>query len=229
VAGTERYLRQLEQQCVDLCHLHGWLSSKATPNYRLIYSHPTTFQQRSPFMLLGINPAGESLFADVHPADLPYSRVGYSAYYDELWASRLQKVARDLASAVAGGTSDGERLLRSSPTGNMIPFRLPNFPSLPSHLKEEGIALGQSLISNVQPKLLVMLGGGEDLFLASSAAFNGEAEMSPPLELGHYQFFRWAVVAHEAGASHLAQIPFRAPQKGIATLVHQLRAVGVRI
>ena len=164
-------LEALNEECKAFClDESNWVEStwkgtgpQGTPNFRLLYSSPETFHHPGGIMLMGTNPGGDYSNAERHPPDLPFLSSTYSAYLDDWWGdfSRgqhpMQRAARAVARAVAGNGPRGDRLLRNSPTGNLIPFRSEKPTHLPDIAVDYGLDFGWQLIAIAKPRVLVLL------------------------------------------------------------------------
>lgn len=107
-----RKLAELAEKCEATCDTLGrdnfGLSPIGTPNYRLAYSHPSTFRAGADFMLLGINPGGCPVFADRHDRWEPFSTLGHSAYLHEIWGASPPKTPADKLECVCGRSFEGK-------------------------------------------------------------------------------------------------------------------------
>lgn len=162
-------LDELIKECRRLCCTehdgsNGWqgFGRDRVPNYRLLYSSATTFENPGGVMFLGTNPGGDHTAADPRHHEWPFSKSYYSAYLDECWNGQpkgchpMQKAALEVAATLAGGREDGKRLLQRSPAGNLIPFRSESPDVLPSKLRERGLKIGWKLIKIAKPRVLVL-------------------------------------------------------------------------
>ena len=69
----------------------------------------------------------------------------------------MQRAARSVARAVAGNGPQGDRLLKSSPSGNLIPFRSKKPTDLPDIAEEYGLEFGWQLMTIARPRVLILL------------------------------------------------------------------------
>ena len=164
-------LEALNEECKAFClDESNWVEStwegtgpKGTPNFRLLYSSPETFSPPGGIMLLGTNPGGDSSSAERHHPDLPFLSETYSAYVHDSWGDfptgqhPMQRAARSVARAVAGNGPRGDRLLKSSPSGNLIPFRSKKPTDLPDIAEEYGLEFGWQLMTIARPRVLILL------------------------------------------------------------------------
>ena len=182
-------LEALNRQCAQFCREYAadprnrdrkWkaLGPENTPNFRLIYSSPDTFESPGRLMILGTNPGGDHTNADQLDPSEPFQRgPDYSAYIDDRWpeprgarlmspgAHPIQRAVRDLAAVLGRAVaSDGDQLLRRSPSGNLIPFRSKGFPSLPTSLHGPGLAFGWELLTIARPRVVVLLASNKTLW-----------------------------------------------------------------
>ena len=144
---------------------------------RLLYSTPETFEPRTSIMWLGKNPGGEPADGDRHPHDVPFTqRRGWSGYLDDPWGDfrsgehPMQRAVLAAASLFAGGRAEGLALLRSSPAGNLSPFRSRSWSTLPEDLRD--IEVGKHLIRLAQPRVLVLLFSEDSLWHELMDAFD---------------------------------------------------------
>ena len=159
---TREHLEVLNDFCMDRCGETNYWTPARRPNIRLLDSTPETFEPPARILWLGKNPGGEPADGDRHPYDVPFrQRRGWSSYLDDDWG-RFQKgehpVQRGVlaaASLFAGGIDEGRLLLRSSPAGNLSPYRSRSWDYLPRDLRD--ISVGESLIRLAQPRVVVLL------------------------------------------------------------------------
>ena len=172
-------LNELNEKCQTLCEeyggCNGWrgFGRDGVPNYRLLYSSATTFENPGGVMFLGTNPGGNHEDADACHHSRPFSKSeDYSAYLDDSWdhwvhpgekrRHPLQTAALCVAGKIVGGCDAedpgraAEDLLRGSPAGNLIPFRSESPDALPSGLRDNGLEIGWKLIKIAKPSLLVL-------------------------------------------------------------------------
>jgi hypothetical protein len=230
VADAGRRLRELEAECGRLCHEYGWLSPAGKPNYRLIHSHPSTFQTGAGLMLLAIHPRGDSSLADVQTAELPYARPSYTALLDEAWGEaepggqQLQTVARE----IAGWFGDGEEVLRHAPAGNMIPFRAESIARLPDPLRKHGLSLGSRLAGIVRPRVLVLLGGDRVLFRMAVSSLPGRPVDSMEATFGATRrAYRDVFMSSDELSTFAAVVPLHAVEESLRVLHDRLEGRGL--
>ncbi len=174
-------LTELNEQCEAICRdrtqwIRPWRGEGygSTPNFRLIYSTPETFDHTGGVMILGTNPGGTHAVADRFSPWAPFtpksSATRFSSYLDEPWGGfrpgehPIQRSVRSVSTALARQRPGGERLLRTSPTGNLIPFRSSFLGALPEPLVERGLSFGRQLIELADPSVLVLISSRERLW-----------------------------------------------------------------
>jgi hypothetical protein len=120
---------------IDQSDLHHRIAQKYLElglewSWRLLYTPFSTVTANSGVVLLGLNPGGHGGRPEVavHKG---------CAYLDECWGtrpgeSRLQTQVQAMFELVARSwkPQDGNQLLRQSLTGNLVPFRSPNWSAL---------------------------------------------------------------------------------------------------
>lgn len=176
-AGSVReQLETLNEECKEFClDESNWGGSrwkgvgpKGTPNFRLLYSSPETFEQQHGVMLLGTNPGGDDSNAERYHPDVPFLSPTYSSYLDDSWGDfetgqhPMQVAARAVARTVAGNRPRADQLLRNSPTGNLIPFRSEKSTDLPELAVDYGLDFGWQTIAIAQPRVLILLASNSD-------------------------------------------------------------------
>ena len=176
-SSTRLELERLNRGCAQFCREYrgnpkwtpfGDPANRRHANFRLLYSSPETFETPGGVMILGTNPGGDHRAAKEHKAGLPFwkrrpGRLPYSAYLDDVWggAARgrgpIQCAVQSVAEIISGRAERAELLLRSSPTGNLIPFRSKGLTDLPSAVADEGLKYGERLIEIAQPRVLILI------------------------------------------------------------------------
>lgn len=136
---------------------------------RLLYSTPDTFDPPARILWMGKNPGGAPADGDRHPHDVPFrQRRGWSGYLDDPWGDfqkgehPMQRAVLVAASLFAGGYVEGQTLLRSSPAGNLSPYRSRSWDDLPKELRD--ISVGEHLIRLAQPRVVVLLFSDDSLW-----------------------------------------------------------------
>ena len=169
--SVREQLEELNRDCAEFClDTTNWsgtawdgVGPRGTPNFRLLYSSPDTFAFQGGIMLIGTNPGGDSSNAERYHPDMPFLSTTYSSYLDDSWSDfttgqhPMQRAARAVARAIAGNAPAGERLLRNSPSGNLIPFRSGKPGDLPQIADEYGLEFGWQLIAIAKPRVLILL------------------------------------------------------------------------
>ena len=169
--SVREQLEELNEACKEFCEDQAnWVGAawrgigpQGTPNFRLLYSSPETLKRQGGVMLLGTNPGGGPSNADRYHPDVPFLSPTYSSYLDDSWGDfatgqhPMQLAARAVARTIAGNRPRGDRLLRNSPTGNLIPFRSEKPSDLPDLAVQYGLDFGWQLIAIAQPRVLVLL------------------------------------------------------------------------
>ena len=178
-------LERLERRSVRLCKQESWLGKNTSkPNFRLLYSSVESYEAGSGFAILGINPAGDNVVADSDARRRGFREPGYSAYLDDTWVGSskrgqdsLQREVQALAMILCGakvdealdakndlGAEPEERvgreaaaLLRSTPSGNIIPFRCSKLAEVPIRLRVKGPQIGWDSLCLARPELRVIV------------------------------------------------------------------------
>ena len=162
-------LEELNCECETFCRdrsnwsaqWHG-TDDNGNPNFLLAYSSAETFERLGGVMFLGTNPGGDHRRAKAHPFRLPFERQRWSSYLDDDWGEPygkqwpMQIAVRKVAEVLAGKPNLGDRLLRSSPSGNLVPFRSQAPEDLPDRAYKKGLDIGWQLIALTQPSVLVL-------------------------------------------------------------------------
>ena len=212
--SVREQLEALNEECKAFClDESNWASTKwrgtgfqGTPNFRLLYSAPETFESPGRMMILGTNPGGDHTNADDLDPDEPFQRgPDYSAYVSDRWPEPrgtslmnpgthpIQRAVRDLAAVLGRAVaSDGDELLRGCPSGNLIPFRSRGFPDLPSSLRVPGLAFGWGLLSIAQPQVVVLLASNAMLWKWLMAKINHDPTPDFAEDMGANFTFREA-------------------------------------
>ena len=179
--GARIELERLNRECAEFCREYrgnprwtpfGDPASRKHPNFRLLYSSPETFETPGGVMILGTNPGGDHKAAEEHKAGLPFwkrrsRQPPYSAYLDDSWdgtgrgKSPVQCAVQSVAEIVSGKPERVAPLLRSSPTGNLTPFRSSRLSDLPSPVQKRGLLFGEQLIEIAQPRVLILIASRE--------------------------------------------------------------------
>ena len=156
-------LKKLAEGCERRCEHVGWVGPRTgKPNYRLLYSHTSTYRPGAGtgLMFLGTNPGGSLSVADVDDPWRPFGKErNYCAYLDDTWWQHpIQQTVLDLATELTNETNlSGEALLRQTPCGNLNPFRSERYGSLHRDLKPEGLRIGFEIIEIARPRVLILL------------------------------------------------------------------------
>lgn len=156
------HLKDLDQECAELCRHHGHLSQGGIPNFRLLYSSAATFETPGSVMFFGTNPGGNCWQASQAHRWLPFQQQSWSAYLDEDWNGHaLQTAVKEIASLFAAHGESGEDVLRRSPSGNLVPFRSRKGVSeLPGALRD--LSFGVRLVRLARPRTLVLFASNEN-------------------------------------------------------------------
>lgn len=147
----EELNRECEEFCIDQANWsdkwHG-TDDNGNPNFLIAYSSAETFERMGGVMFLGTNPGGDHHRAKAHPFRLPFERQRWSSYLDDDWGNPhgkqwpMQIAVRKVAEVLAGKPNMGDRLLRSSPSGNLVPFRSQSPNDLPDLAYRKGLEIG---------------------------------------------------------------------------------------
>lgn len=208
-------LEALNRECEAFCRDESnwsdkWRGAddKGNPNFLLAFSSVETFERPGGVMILGTNPGGDHTRAKEHPVETPFECPGWSSYLDDDWGNgspgshMTQRAVRKIAEVVAGESGDGAELLRTSPTGNLIPFR----SKKPSHLQrvasndkkpyDFGIDVGWQLIRIARPRVLILLASDRERWAWLLDRINGQSNRQWCKNLpGSNRTFREAVVS----------------------------------
>jgi hypothetical protein len=168
--GARRQIRALYRRSREVCTASFYVSPAGTPNFKILYSHVSTFPNPSGYMILGQNPGGTRSAADEDDIEIAMRNrnAGWSAYLDEVWEGQSKKGMAKLQKAVLAvfqtleGNQAAETKIRESAAANIIPFRSKSFDCVPDDLLEPGRLIGWELIQLAAPRVLVMLANGSD-------------------------------------------------------------------
>ena len=140
------------------------------------YSYAGLFEEPTVRIFVGSHPAGgrksKRLDQEDRYSERVYQDPGYSSWIDERWEkpkssspspagqARLQKNVHKVFEAMYG-SADWERVLRSTPSFNVIPFRVPDMDSLPSRAWSDGCDWFQRVIQHLRPRLIICNGNAD--------------------------------------------------------------------
>lgn len=216
-ADVIRELQRLDQECRERCNNYadkdwnpyGDPGRRRYPNYLLAFSSARTFAHPGGVMILGTNPGGGSERAKVYSATKPFreSKPPWSSYLDDGWGQGyapgehpVQQGVQSIARIIGGSVKRGNALLRTSPTGNLIPYRSEKFNLLPSSLRQAGKVTGWRLIDIARPRVLILYSSRKELWQFLMGKFGNPQEEEKDLDAGKpqtaHQIVREAQTAH---------------------------------
>ena len=213
IRDLQRLDRDCRQHCRDYTNTdwlpYGDLERRRYPNYLLAFSSARTFARPGGVMILGTNPGGDNERAKVHSATTPFrdSSPPWSSYLDDDWGQGcapgqhpVQQGVQSIARIIGANVKRGNALLRTSPTGNLIPYRSKTFNRLPASLRQVGKLTGWRLISIARPRVLIFYSSRKDLWQFLMAKFGSPQEREQDLDAGKpetaHQIFREAQSTH---------------------------------
>ena len=200
-ADVLRELQQLDQECRKRCKDYAdtdWIpygdpEHRKYPNYLLAFSSARTFAHPGGVMILGTNPGGGNERAKMYSATTPFrdSSPPWSSYLDDDWGQGyapgdhpVQRAVQTIAQIIGGSVKRGNALLRTSPTGNLIPYRSETFNRLPPPLRQAGKGTGWRLIDIARPRVLILYSSRKELWKFLMGRFGNPQEKELDLDAG---------------------------------------------
>lgn len=140
------------------------------------YSYAGLLEVPATRIFVGSHPAGGRKSKRLDQEDGYFRRVyevsDYSSWIDERWErprssapspagqARLQKNVHNVFEAMYG-SADWERVLRSTPSFNVIPYRVPDMDRMPTRAWSDGYEWFQRVIEHLRPRLIICNGNAD--------------------------------------------------------------------
>ena len=134
------------------------------------YSSVRLFDKKTQRVFIGSHPAGglESTRLDREQrySERVHGELGYNSWLDEVWegeavpggSTHQSRTIR--AFRAMYGSEDWERVLRSTPCFNAVPFRVPDMDDLPRRLWNDAAVWFQQVMEHLEPRLIICNGNG---------------------------------------------------------------------
>jgi len=180
---TRARLEELYDRAVEICAKHRYVSN-GKPKLKLLCSSASVFPSTTGLLILGANPGGGEAEHRAEDPRRPFEDSDYCAYLDESWMDgagkwisrgqhRIQLRIRRVVEALLESKDEDlvKKVVRSSPAGNILPFRSREWVDLPVELRSRTTCdtcrlshfeICADLVKIAQPRLIVTIGGSSE-------------------------------------------------------------------